>query len=142
MAAYATTQELQDWLGNEWTVADDEKRAERLLRMASALVRRYTKKVWTDEPAPDDVKDVVCAAAGRSFTNPNAETRSSIDDFQYGQKVDEAGLYFTESEVMILEDYAKPAFGGLGTISTERGDINTGQDDQSWWVNGPNGWTE
>lgn len=130
MAVYAAAEELQDWLGNEWTVADDEKRASRLLRMASALVRRYTKKVWTEADVPDDVKDVVCAAAGRSFTNPNAETRSSIDDYQYGQKVDEAGLYFTESEVMILEEYAKPKFGGIGTICTTRGDLYPGEDEE------------
>lgn len=140
--AYATVEDLQDYLGNEWDVQADSKRAARLLRQASALARKHAGRTWTEGEAPDDVTDVVCAAAGRSFTNPNAEKSEQLDDYSTSRVVGEAGLYFTDSEILILEEYKKPAFRGLGTVSTERGDIRTADDDQSWWVNGPNGWTE
>lgn len=140
--AYATVEDLQDYLGNEWDVQADEKRAARLLRQASALARKYAGRTWPDGEVPEDVQDVVCASAGRGFTNPNAEKSEQLDDYSSSRVVSEAGLYFSESEILILEDYKKPAFGGLGTVSTERGDIRTCDDDNSWWVNGPNGWTD
>lgn len=140
--AFAEVEDLQDYLGNEWDVLSDRGRAARLLRQASALARKYAKRTWDASTVPEDVVDVVCAAAGRSFTNPNAEKSEQLDDYSTSRVVGEAGLYFTDSEILILEEYKKPAFRGLGTVSTERGDIRTADDEQSWWVNGPNGWTE
>lgn len=75
--AYATTDDLQDFLGNEWEVASDSTRATRLLRMASGLVDAEAGRSWVPGEVPDQIVDVVCAVAGRGFTNPGgAEVRA------------------------------------------------------------------
>lgn len=126
----ATVDDLADWLGEVITAdSADGKRASRLLRLASALVRRESGRKWLDEPGglvadlPEEVVDVTCAVAGRGFTNPNAETSVRLDDYSTYQKVDEAGLYLTDSEKDILSQFSGARFGGLGTVSVERGDI-------------------
>lgn len=123
--AFATVNDLQDYLGNEWDVQADAGRAARLLRQASALARKYAGRTWPDGEVPEDIVDVVCASAGRGFTNPNAEKSEQLDDYSTSRVVGEAGLYFTDSEILILEEYNKPKFGGLGTICTTRGDLRT-----------------
>lgn len=128
--AFAKVEDLQDYLGNEWDVQADSKRAARLLRQASALARKYAGRTWTEGEAPDDVTDVVCAAAGRSFTNPNAEKSEQLDDYSTSRVVGEAGLYFTDSEILILEEYNKPAHGGIGSLCTTRGDFPSRWDEE------------
>ncbi|ACV09807.1 hypothetical protein [Jonesia denitrificans] len=140
--AYATTDDLQDFLGNEWEVASDSTRATRLLRMASGLVDAEAGRSWVPGEVPDQIVDVVCAVAGRGFTNPGAQKSEQLDDYSSSSVVSEAGLYLTDSELRIVARLAKPRFGGLGTVATERGDIRTKSDDQAWWVNGPNGWVD
>lgn len=128
----ATVDDLADWLGEVITAdSADGKRASRLLRLASAMVRRESGRKWLDESGglvadlPEEVVDVTCAVAGRGFTNPNAETGVRVDDYSTYQKVDEAGLYLTDSEKDILSQFSGARFGGLGTVTVERRDIHS-----------------
>lgn len=126
----ATAAALADWVGEAAFAGADERRATGALRMASALVRRETGKDWTDpanpaaliNPVPEPVEVVTLQAAARAYVNPEFLTGDRIDDGQVFRKLDEAGLYLTASEKDLLAPLSGRAFGGLGTVSTTRGE--------------------
>jgi len=125
----ATVAELGDWLGEPIVEDSPEgKRAELCLRAASALVRSEAGRTWLEpdgnlEPVPEAVKLVTLYCASRVFDNREGQNRWNIDDAGGGWKVDEAGAYLTASEKDTLSKYAGRRFGGMGVVSTTRGDI-------------------
>lgn len=124
----ATVEELGEWLGESITDAADVKRAELCLRAASALVRDEAGRTWlgedgTLESVPEAAKLVTLYCASRVFDNREGQNRWNVDDAGGGWKVDEAGAYLTASEKDQLSGFAQRRFGGLGTVSTTRGDL-------------------
>jgi len=144
LPAFATVQNLADWLGEPITDTGDISRANGALAMASALVRTETGKQWVDEhaslvnPLPDALSLVTLQAAARAYSNPEGLTSERVDDAQVSRKVDEAGVYLTASERDLLTPLAGRPHRGLSTIATHRGDFAPMSDDwPRWWVNGP-----
>ncbi|MGO1835312.1 MAG: hypothetical protein ACTH0C_11650 [Actinomycetaceae bacterium] len=125
----ATVAELGDWLGESIVVDSAEgKRAELCLRAASALVRSEAGRTWladngTLQDVPENVRMVTLYCASRVFDNREGQNRWNVDDAGGGWKVDEAGAYLTASEKDMLAGYAQRRHGGLGTVSTTRGDL-------------------
>ncbi|MCT1430571.1 hypothetical protein M3G50_07365 [Brachybacterium muris] len=124
----ATVQELADWIGDPIQAdSPDYKRAELCLRAASALVRAEAGRTWITEgdivqDVPENVRMVTLYCASRVFDNREGQNRWNIDDAGGGWKVEEAGAYLTASEKDTLAGYAQRRHGGLGTVSTTRGD--------------------
>lgn len=133
---FATVDELAEWLGEPIDEDTDQRRAERVLRASSNLVRSYTRQQWTDEHGdlrdglPEALADVTLSCAARYYVNPNAETQwtSQIDDAMDGggRKVESSGIYLTESEQRMLDGVREQASGvvakSVATITTTRGD--------------------
>lgn len=125
----ASVAELSDWLGEPIVDNSAEyKRAELCLRAASALVRSEAGRTWLTpdgdlEPIPETVRLVTLYCASRVFDNREGQNRWNVDDAGGGWKVDEAGAYLTASEKDQLSKFAGRRFGGLGTVSTTRGDL-------------------
>lgn len=121
---------LSDWLGEPITEMGDVKRAEGVLRLASALVRRETGKAWaTDDeppvlvsPLPEALALVTLQCAARGYTNPDGVQRERIDDHDVSYRGDEAGLYLTASERDLLAPYSGAMNQGLSTVATSRGE--------------------
>lgn len=122
----ATVVNLSDWIGEPIAEEEDRKRAEGVLRLASALVRAFVGTRWlTDAGAldevPEDVADVALAVAARGYTNPEGWTGERQDDWGgSGRKVEEAGLYLTASEKVILDEHRPAKVSGLGIVATTR----------------------
>lgn len=123
----ATVDDLADWLGEPIAVNSvDERRATLCLRLASSLVRAETGRDWLDERGdlldslPDAARMVTLYCASRVFENREAATRGSIDDFDQGWKVDEAGAYLTLSERRMLSGLHASASRGIGSVGTTR----------------------
>lgn len=135
--AFATTDDLGDWLGESIPEAD-LNRAEFALRFASSLIRAETARDWLDDagnlvvPLPDVLTEVAVMSASRAFTNPDAieDVSGGIDDFNTRErrKVQDAGVYLTKAERRMLADLVRPKFGGIGTVSTSRGDLRPMQE--------------
>lgn len=135
---FATVDELAEWLGEPIDEDTDQRRAERVLRAASNLVRSYTRQQWTDEHGdlrdglPEALADVTLSCAARYYVNPNAETQwtSQIDDAMDGggRKVESSGIYLTESEQRMLDGVREQASGvvakSVASIATTRGDAD------------------
>lgn len=128
--ALATVAELSDWLGEPIAEGTAEyKRAELCLRAASVLVRAEAGRTWLDDgtgdllEVPDAVRMVTLYCASRVFDNREGQNRWNVDDAGGGWKVDEAGAYLTASEKDTLSGFTGRRFGGLGTVSTTRGDL-------------------
>ena len=131
MAAPATlagVEELADWIGEPIPGDSPEsKRAEMCLRIASALVRAESGRTWVDpagrlDVVPEDAVMVTLYCAGRVFDNREAQTRGSIDDGDGSWRVDESGAYLTASEKRMLAKFRVSTHGGLGVVSTTRGE--------------------
>lgn len=147
LPAFAAVESLAEWLGEPIEEnSTDWNRAKRCLRAASNRIRRYTRRTWVDEnnklidPLPEDLEDVTLACAGRFYQNPEGETQWSrqIDDAMDGgsRKVDEAGLYLTASEMQTLDDLVadqSPLIGGIGVISTTRGELPSSDMAPGWF---------
>lgn len=125
----ASVSELSDYIGEPIEArSKDAKRAEWVLRTASALVRDVTGRTWLDadgevlEDAPEQVALVTLAAASRKYTNPESLEQERDDQWYGARKVEEAGVYLTASEIQLLEALATVRNSGIGTISTTRGD--------------------
>lgn len=125
----AGVDELAEWIG-EAIPADssDAKRAEKCLRIASALVRNESGRTWLDDsgalvdPVPDDAVMVTLYCAGRVYDNREAQTRGAIDDYDGAWKVDESGAYLTTSEKRMLAQFKSSGFRGIGAVATTRQD--------------------
>ena len=152
LPAFATVDDLSEWLGETIEQEADRIRADRCLRAASNRIRGYTKRDWTDgdghlaDPLPEALQDVCLAAAGRFYTNPGGETQwtRQIDDAMDGgsRRVDEAGIYLTASEMRTL-DYTvadqSPLVAGLGVVSTTRGEAPSPDMSPCWFDDGTPG---
>ncbi|WP_051198745.1 hypothetical protein [Bifidobacterium sp. AGR2158] len=145
--AFATPDELGEWLGEPITDEHDVKRAARILRAASNLIRRYTACSWAGDevPAdglPEELNDVALSCAARYYVNPNGETQwtRQIDDAMDGgsRKVEQSGLYLTADEKSILDSVRPPSdsvIAGVGTVHTTRGDFDGYEGDGfPWWT--------
>src|SRR5690606_23806216 len=125
----ASVAELADWIGDPIPEnSADAKRAELCLRAASALVRSEAGRTWLTpdgnlETVPETVRLVTLYCASRVYDNREGQNRWNIDDAGGGWKVDEAGAYLTASEKDTLSGFTGRRFGGLGTVSTTRGDL-------------------
>lgn len=133
---FASVSDLAEWLGEPIDEENDQRRAGRILRAASNLVRSYTRRKWVDEDGtgmadlPEELADVTLSCAARYYTNPNAETQwtSQIDDVMDGggRKVESSGIYLTESEQRMLdtvrEQSSTVVAGAVAPIATTRGD--------------------
>jgi hypothetical protein len=153
---FADADDLAELLGEDIEQdSADWKRAKRILRSASNLVRRQTRNDWLDAdgalitPLPEDLADITLACAYRYYTNPDAETQWSrqIDDGMDGggRKVDESGLYLTDSEKATLANLvsdASPVIAGLGTIRTTRGEAACSDMDSEWSESRPTLWAQ
>lgn len=122
----ATVVNLSDWIGEPIVEEEDVKRAGAVLRAASTLVRAFTGARWADESGmlgdvPDGVNDVVLAVAGRGYTNPEGWSGERQDDWGgSGRKVEEAGLYLTASERLVLDQHRPAKVSGIGFLATTR----------------------
>lgn len=130
--AFANADDLGEWLG-ESIAESDIDRAEFALRFASSLIRAETARDWLDddgklvEPLPDVLSQVTVMSASRAFVNPDAveDVSEGIDDFNTRErrKVQDAGVYLTKAERRMLANLVRSKTGGLGTVSTKRGDL-------------------
>ena len=122
----ATVQDLSNWLGEPITEAEDQRRAESVIRGASVLVRAFTKKDWLvdsdlDPNLPEGVSVVATQVAARGYANPDGWANESVDDWRGGGRVvDEAGLFLTASEKATLSALLPAQTSGLGVIGTTR----------------------
>ncbi|WP_329520512.1 hypothetical protein [Spirillospora sp. NBC_01491] len=120
----ATPAELADEV-DDASVADSP-RAVRLLSRASALVRAYTGRTFTDdngdlvEPVPDAVHEVVLAAAARAWRNPQGYVQDTTGPFtvRWSERTAD-GVYLTGDERMMLGSWRT---SGLWTLRAERRD--------------------
>ncbi len=127
----ATVENLSDWIGEPIEAGEaDYKRAEAVLRVASTLIRKETGRTWLNtagdavaDDLPDEIYQVCVQAAARKFTNPDDYEQERQDDFYGSKKVEEAGVYLTESERRMIAEYAADQHGGLRTIQTTRDDF-------------------
>ena len=134
-ASLATVHDLEDWLGEPISEEADQKRAGRLLGFASSLIRLEAKTDWLDSAlVPEEIRDTACAVAARVYTNPDAATLESVDDAQVQRKVEAVGIYLTATEKQIVARYAPKKFGGLGVVSTTRGDWPPRHHPRAWLV--------
>lgn len=124
----ASVRELSDYIGEPIEAnSPDAKRAEWVLRAASALVRRVTGRTWLDgedvaDDAPEEVVLTTLAAASRKYLNPEALEQEREDQWYGARKVEESGIYLTASEITLLEQLAETRNTGIGTIRTTRDD--------------------
>lgn len=129
---FAVVDDLADWLGESITDPVEVKRAEFVLSVASTLVRTETGREWVDSsgslvsPLPDALKQVTVMAAARAYLNPDGieDVSEGLDDYTVRERrrVQDAGVYLTSAERMMLAGLDRPRFRGLGTVSTTRGD--------------------
>ena len=122
---------LEAWLGVTLTgVALD--RAAAVLDAASAMVRAEAGLDWTttttsdddevvvtlDEDIPADVVSIAVRIAANMWANPSGATQQSTGPFSVTH-----GAALTETDRTLLGRFR--AHGGLFTISTTRGDLET-----------------
>lgn len=125
----ASVEALSDWIGEPITAdSADAKRAEGALRLASQLVRRVSRRTWMDgeelvDDLPDEVELITKACAAREYLNPEHHDTVRTDDFYGTVKVEETGMYLTDSEKDLLRSLTTANSSGLGTVATTRGDI-------------------
>lgn len=144
---FADVDALAEWLGEPVDDEADRRRAARVLRAASNLVRSYTRHRWADvavEDVPEELADVTLSCAARYFVNPNAETQwtSQIDDAMDGggRKVESSGLYLTADEQRMLdtirERSSEVVAGAVASVATTRDDAcgYSGEERYPWFV--------
>jgi hypothetical protein len=112
---------------------DDETRARAALDDASTLIRAEAGKDWVtdDEPAvladdlPDIVVTVCIAAARRAFTNPDGIRSESLLSHSVTLADSSADVYLTTAERRMIATAAGRTGGGISTLSTTRGPLET-----------------
>lgn len=128
----AAVSDLAEWLGEAISEDADVTRAGWALRMASALVRAEAGLTWlNDEGALDNPPEtavlVTLACAARGYKNPTgvSDVTEQIDDYMHREhsSVEESGFYLTDSERFQLGKLGENYRGGIGTVTTERGDL-------------------
>jgi hypothetical protein len=134
----ATIEDLEERL-NE-AVGDALLQAEARLRDASAIVRAYAGETWLNddgelEDVPDDIPGVVASMVERASRNPAGITQETAGPFarSFGSDASQR-LYLTANEKLIIRN-AIGARSAIGTLSTTRGDVETGwiTEDYAYW---------
>lgn len=123
----APVSDLAAWVGQ--TIPSDDPRAGAVLSAASALVRSYAGKTWTDDAdaladVPDVVASVAVQVAARVWANPSGAIAAAIDDGSLRwSEASASGLYLTDADKAVLGAYQEPAAEsfGLGTVSLAGG---------------------
>lgn len=125
LPSLATISQLANRLGETIT---NESQAQALLDYASALVRAETGLDYLDDdgalvdPLPSGVAEVTVEMVFRAVTNPAGVTQDTAGPFTVSFGSDAAQrIYLTKADRKILR-----GAGGLSTISTYRGDLETG----------------
>lgn len=119
----ATVDDLSEWLGEPIAEDEDQKRAEWVLRLASALVREEAGQAWdaADAEVPEKVRVVTLQAASRAWTNPESWGNEGVDDWRGGGRpISELGLYLTATEKRMLSEFAPRKPSGIGVLATTR----------------------
>jgi hypothetical protein len=121
----ASVAELASWLNVP--IQDGDARAVLVLESASGLARSAAGQTWVDgnqnlDGVPDGVRAIVLTAAARAWHNPTGASQSSTGPFQASYP---SGVHLTDDERDALASYRTSAAGGLWTISTTRGDMET-----------------
>ena len=132
--ALVTTTELFTWLGvDEGSVSTaDTNRAQGYIDAASARVRSEARQTWLNEAGdalegvPDEIPGIVLQVAERKWRNPSGVVHETAGPFSARHSEDIAsGIYLTEDEAERLKAYRPSQTGGLYTIRTTRGDLET-----------------
>lgn len=108
----------------------DTDQAELLLAQASAIVRSYTGRTFTDadgdliDPLPDGVSGVVIEMVTRVAQNPEGATQDTAGPYSvsFGPNAAER-LYLSSGDRIVLDPLKRT--GGLRTIPTTRGPVET-----------------
>jgi len=107
--AFATTEDLADFLGRDEFNAAEEKRAELLLELASNTIINYCNRLsfTEDEPVPTIVKLVNLEVAKRGFSNPEGYSQRSVGDVNvsFSSAIASAGMFLTLAEQKALNPY-------------------------------------
>lgn len=126
LPALATPAALAAWLG----APVDEARAQAVLSAASTLVRARAGENWVDAAGqleagiPDGIPQVVVLVAARAWANPTGTSSTAAAPFSAAWPV---GFALTEAEAeMVDAAMGSTPVRGLGTISTTRGPLETG----------------
>lgn len=119
------TTALESLLGVTFDAADSVRAVE-VLRIVSASVRRAARQTWVDdegdiEEVPEDVRGLVLEAAATLWVNPTGVSYQSAGPFaaNFTDPLSE------DERTRLRHDYAEGQVGGLGTISTTRGPVET-----------------
>lgn len=120
MAALASPSDLGVYM--QITLADDDARADLILRTVSAAVLSEVGSAgadWTDEDVPDAVLGVVLAASARRWENTTGASEKRSGPFSSSW---DTGTMLTDDERAILGRFREVGTGGLFTIRTTRDD--------------------
>ena len=128
LPALATADDLATWLGLPAFTAQDKRRAEAVLRAASARVRRTANATWVDadgapHDVPEDAVTVTLEIAASVYRNPEGYKRVQLGTFS--ADVDGGLLRVTDDQAAVLAgitagDPTVPARPRLWTLSTTR----------------------
>lgn len=128
-----TVEEFKQWPEVTVSGTDGETRAEAVLVAVSSKARAAASRTWVDEEGdltevPDVVKAIVVSVAARVWANPAATSQHGQGPFTAAWAANLQGLALTEEEreeirASVAEDGSTP---GLWTLSTTRGDMETG----------------
>lgn len=125
----ATVDDLERRLGQ---AIPDRDQAEALLERASSKIRAYVRRTWVDPdtglldgvPEHPDVRGIAVEMVYRAITNPAGVTQDTAGPFSVSFGSDAAQrIYLQRSEKDELAPIRRG--GGLGTIPTTRGPIET-----------------
>jgi hypothetical protein len=101
---------------------EDSDRALAALEDTSALVRAEAGKTWEGEDPPAEIVALVVMVAQRAFANPSQASQVSIGSFSRSFRT----AFLTADERAAVRRAGGVAdFGGLWTVETTRGDIET-----------------
>jgi hypothetical protein len=127
LPALAEIDDLADWLGNPMVAdTDHEARAAAVLRAASASVRRAAGETWVDEngdldAVPEHVWSLTLQIAARMWANPTGARQQATGPFSTTFEPP----VLTDEEISQLTGPKRTAHGGVWTLSTTRGEVET-----------------
>src|SRR5574338_247454 len=106
------------------------ERANKLLAMASEVVRAYAATTWLNdagddvEDVPGQIADIVAAMVERATRNPMGVTQESAGPFSRSFGADASQrLYMTRAERMVVRATVERTV--IGTLGTSRGALET-----------------
>lgn len=118
---YVSVEDLSEWIGEPIQEEWDVKRAQSVIRYAQTLCTDYTGKTWEPGQTPEKVEQVIIQVASRGYLNPESWAYESIDDWRAGNRpIAELGMYLTDTEKGMLDEYRVKKTAGLGIMSAGR----------------------